>query len=317
MRDSFGRSIDYLRISITDLCNLRCRYCMPAEGIVKQNHRDILSLEEISEIASAAVELGIAKIRLTGGEPLLRKGLLSLCRSLSSLPGLRELAITTNGVLLPAMAADLKAAGVSRLNISLDTLRADRYSEITRIGSLSDVLQGIESAEKAGFKGTKINVVLLGGVNDDEIADFVHLTVERPIDVRFIELMPIGPAADFPSDAYLPCAAVLERCPELQGLPSDGGVAELYRLSGAKGRVGLIRPLSCSFCSQCNRIRLTADGHIKPCLHSGEELPLRGLHGEELRRALQAAIMKKPEAHGLLSSESPSETGRTMNAIGG
>lgn len=317
MKDTLGREITYLRISLTDLCNLRCVYCMPPEGVRKQGRRDILSFEEIEEIARTAVSMGVRKIRLTGGEPLVRRGMLSLCRALRELPGLEELALTTNGLLLPEMAAPLKAAGVDRVNVSLDTLDPDKYRSITRIGSLDQALAGIQAAKAAGLTPLKLNCVLIGGFNDDEIPALAAMTEDDPVEVRFIELMPVGRAAPFGSGAYLPCETVLERLPALEPAGEDGGVAERYRLPGAAGAIGLIRPLSRCFCRQCNRIRLTADGCLKPCLHSREELPLRGLHGEQLRTQMERAILHKPEQHAVLSAHSRSQAARDMNQIGG
>ncbi len=317
MKDTLGREITYLRISLTDLCNLRCVYCMPPEGTKKLQHRDILSFEEIEEIARAAVALGVRKIRLTGGEPLVRRGMVDLCRRLRAIPELKELALTTNGLLLPEMAADLKAAGVDRVNISLDTLNPDKYRRITRGGILEKALAGIQAAKDAGLAPIKLNCVLIGGFNDDEIPALAGLTMGEPVEVRFIELMPIGDAEAFGPEAYLPCDAVLERLPQLVPAGDNGGVAERYRLPGAAGAVGLIRPLSHCFCDRCDRLRLTADGQLKPCLHSREEIPLRGLHGEALRRQLEKAILHKPAQHGELSSASRSESARDMNQIGG
>ena len=318
MKDTFEREITYLRISLTDLCNLRCVYCMPPEGVRKQAHDQILSLEEIGEIARAAVELGVKKIRLTGGEPLVRRGVLSLCRELRRIPRLQELTLTTNGLLLPGMAAELKAAGVDRVNVSLDTLDPEKYRRITRGGCLEDALSGIQAARDAGLTPLKLNCVLIGGFNDDEIPALAALTERAPVEVRFIELMPIGDTAGFGPDAYLPCEAVLERLPRLE--PAAGertGVAERFRLPGAAGTVGLIRPLSRCFCAQCDRIRLTADGYLKPCLHSREEISVRGLHGPDLRRRLEQAIRHKPKQHSQLSASARSESARGMNQIGG
>ena len=318
MRDQFGRDIDYLRISITDLCNLRCVYCMPPEGVAKRCHSEILSLEEIEEIARAAVELGVRKIRVTGGEPLVRRGVVELCRYLGAIEGVEDLSLTTNGLLLSEMAADLYAAGVRRVNISLDTLDAEKYRTITRGGQLAQALAGIQAAEAAGMSPIKINTVLIGGFNDDEIPALVELTRQHPWEVRFIELMPIGHTVPFGPEAYLPNTCVLERVPELvPGEVPSSGVAALYRLPDGAGRVGLISPLSNHFCGACNRLRLTADGHIKPCLHSSEEIPLRGLHGEQLREALVGAIQDKPPCHGELSCQARSQSLRDMNQIGG
>ena len=315
MQDRYGRTIDYLRLSVTELCDLRCRYCMPEEGVPKRSHGDILSLEELWEIGEAAVSLGVRKLRLTGGEPLVRRGLLSLCRGLSALPGLSELCLTTNGAQLRSFAAPLREAGVSRLNISLDTLRPEKFTYLTRRGNLQDTLDGIAAAEDAGFESLKLNCVLLGGVNDDEIGDFLRLTEDHPWEVRFIELMPMGPCAHWSAERFLPASAVLERFPALQPLPEDGGVARRYHLPGARGTVGLISPMSCSFCARCSRLRVTADGKLLPCLHGRAERNLRGLHGEDLRDAILAGAMAKPLRHHLTAGGS--ETERDMNEIGG
>lgn len=314
MLDGSGRTIDYLRLSVTDLCNYRCRYCMPEEGVCKRPHGDILSLEELAEIGSAAVRLGVKKIRLTGGEPLVRRGVLELCRRLRAIPALEELCLTTNGSLLPGLAKPLRDAGVDRLNISLDTLRPDRFAAMTRLGRLSDVWDGIRAAEDAGFRDLKLDAVLIGGFNDDEIGDFLNLTREHPWEVRFIELMPMGPCAAWDRACFLSADVVLQREPTLQQI-APRGVARRYRLPGAPGTVGLISPLSHEFCGQCRRIRVTADGRLKGCLHSSEELPLRGLHGEALEEAIRRGVLHKPQRHHL--TERPSDTPRNMNQIGG
>ena len=315
MRDSFGRTIDYLRLSVTERCDLRCRYCMEEAGVPKRSHAEMLTLEELAEIGGAAVALGVRKIRLTGGEPLVRRGLLDLCRSLSALPGLSELCLTTNGAQLKTFAAPLSAAGVSRLNISLDTLQPEKFAYLTRRGRLRDTLDGIAAAEDAGFEHLKLNCVLLGGINDDEIGDFLRLTEERPWEVRFIELMPMGPCAHWSGERFLPASVILDRFPALRPLPEDGSVARRYQLPGAQGTVGLISPLSCDFCARCRRLRVTADGHLLPCLHGRAEQNLRGLHGEELKAALLAGAMAKPLRHHL--SAGGSDTKRDMNEIGG
>ena len=314
MRDSCGRTIDYLRLSVTDLCNYRCQYCMPPEGVEKRLHSDILSIEELAEIAAAAVRCGVKKIRLTGGEPLVRRGLPDLCRMLRAIPGLAELCLTTNGSLLPQLARPLRDAGVDRLNISLDTLRPDRFAEMTRLGHLSDALAGIEAAEAAGFHTLKLDTVLIGGFNDDEIDDFINLTREHPWEVRFIELMPMGPCAEWDKSCFLSGDTVLQKVPALQQIESCG-VARRYRLPGAMGTVGLISPVNHDFCAQCRRIRVTADGKLKGCLHSREEISLRGLHGRELEDAILRGILQKPKGHHL--TEHASDTPRTMNEIGG
>ena len=313
MLDSFAREITYLRISITDRCNYRCRYCMPEEGVEKRAHGDICSLEELRDMAAAAVRCGVKKIRVTGGEPLVRRGAVDFCRMLSEIPGVEELCLTTNGSLLTEQAAALREAGVTRLNVSLDTLKEERFRAITRAGTLSDVLRGLESAERAGFEKIKLNCVLLGGVNDDEIADFAALTRAHDWQVRFIERMPMGCGRDF--GAYLPAQAVLERCPELEAISHDG-VAACYRFPGAKGTVGLIAPMSHAFCSECSRVRITADGKLKPCLHSAAELSLRGLSGDELEAAIRRGILMKPERHHM-DETGETEAQRGMFAIGG
>ena len=316
MRDPCGREIRYLRVSVTDLCNLRCVYCMPPQGVCKRRHGDILSFEEIEEIVRAAVELGVNKIRLTGGEPLVRRGIADLCRRLGAIQGVEDLSMTTNGVLLPPLAKELYAAGVRRINISLDTLDAEKYRALTRGGDLAEALAGIRAAAEAGMSPIKINTVLLGGYNDDEIPALADLTRQYPVEVRFIELMPMGCAHAFGPEAYLPNSVVLERVPGLQP-EGASGVAKLYRLPGAPGRVGLISPLSCAFCGGCDRLRLTADGKLKPCLHSGDEIPLRDLHGAALREAILEAVRRKPVRHGELSWRERSQAGRDMNEIGG
>ncbi|MEG0156299.1 MAG: GTP 3',8-cyclase MoaA [Anaerovoracaceae bacterium] len=317
MIDNYGRNINYLRISLTELCNLRCKYCMPEEGVPKKNHREMMTREEIFSAVSAAAELGINKIRLTGGEPLVKHGIVDLCAGVAAIPGITEVCMTTNGTLLSGFAKELKAAGVSRLNISLDTLDPDKYNDITRLGKLSDALEGIEAAMEAGFGRIKINVVLAKGFNDDEIADFVQLTKDRDIEVRFIELMPIGDGIGFNRDQFISAEEVLRRVPQLVSLDKEDGVAKLYALPGGKGRVGLIRPISCEFCAGCNKIRLTADGKLKPCLHSDQEIHLKGLSKEEMRQTIKAAILDKPENREELDKINPSRAGRDMNQIGG
>lgn len=286
---------------------------MPPEGIVKQSHDDICSFEELRDMARATVKCGVRKIRVTGGEPLVRRGIVDFCKMLKDIPGVEELCVTTNGSLLSSMAEPLKRSGVDRLNISLDTLSPERFSRITRLGTLSDVLEGLEAAKKAGFEKIKINSVLFGGVNDDEIPGFVELTRENDYEVRFIELMPMG-NGDF-SHAFVPASRVLELCPELEELPSEG-VAKKYKKKGYRGEVGLITPLSNEFCPDCNRIRITCDGRLKPCLHSDYEIPLCNLGPQELEEAIRKGILAKPEHHHLVS-DGVTGTHRSMNQIGG
>ena len=316
MIDGFGRNINYLRLSVTDLCNLRCLYCMPEEGVCKKDHASMLTEDEIVCAAEVAASLGIEKIRITGGEPLVKRNILSICRRVAAVPGVVEVNMTTNGILLPQLAVSLREAGVRRINISLDTLDAEKYAFITRRDQLDDVLRGVQAALAAGFEKVKLNAVLIGGFNDDEIEDLVALTVEYPLDVRFIELMPIGDTG-FGKEAYLPATEVLRRLPALEPQPEDGGTAKLYRLPGAQGNVGLISPVSAHFCGSCNRIRLTADGKLKPCLHSSVEYSLKGLDREGMARVMKQAILDKPEWHGLLDYANRSKSQRSMNRIGG
>ncbi|MBR1780620.1 MAG: GTP 3',8-cyclase MoaA [Oscillospiraceae bacterium] len=316
MQDGFQRKITYLRVSLTDLCNLRCRYCMPECGVEKFDHDRVLRFEEVEEIVRMAVELGVRKVRLTGGEPLVRRGLPALCAALNAIPGLEELTLTTNAVLLEEQAQALKDAGVRRVNISLDTLNPDKFRDMTRGGDLDRVLRGIAAARAVGMTPIKLNTVLIGGFNDDEIPALVELTRDRDLEVRFIELMPLGPGAAFPPSAFLPCTTVLERVPELREIGSSG-VARLYRLPDGRGKVGLITPVSHDFCAECDRLRLTSDGKLKPCLHSDREIPLRGLHGEALRQTFLQAVALKPERHEELEPGRVSAGGRPMNRIGG
>lgn len=317
MIDQFGRSITYLRLSVTELCNLRCRYCMPAEGVCKKSHADMLTEDEMILAVEAAASLGITKLRITGGEPLVKKNILSICRRAAAVPGIQEVCLTTNGILLPQLAKPLREAGVRRLNLSLDTLEPDRYAYITRIGRIEDFWKGFHAALDAGFDKIKLNAVLVGGFNDDEIVPLAELTKQYPVDMRFIEMMPMCDSARFGPDAYIPFTRVLEALPEAQPVPKDGGVAKLYRLPGAKGNIGLISPVSAHFCGDCNRIRLTADGKVKPCLHSNAEYPLKGLDSEGMRVQLEKAIWGKPKWHGDLDAAHHSGAGRNMNQIGG
>ncbi|MDO5440972.1 MAG: GTP 3',8-cyclase MoaA [Bacillota bacterium] len=315
MLDKYNREISYLRISLTDRCNLRCRYCMPASGVCKLNHNDILSFEDLLEIIEVSTKLGVHKIRLTGGEPLVRKGVIDFCKQIKAIDGIDDLALTTNGILLNEMADDLKSAGVDRVNISLDTLSAARYDQITRGGSFADAMGGISKALNAGFKKIKLNTVLLGGFNDDEIPAMVDLTKDYDIDVRFIELMHM-PDTSMPEEAYIPNSVVLKKVKDLEYKGIEG-VAQIYQKEGYKGRVGLISPVSCSFCKDCNRIRLTAEGFIKPCLHSKDEISIKGLHGSALEEKLKEAILAKPKEHQELDAYNISKSQRDMNKIGG
>jgi cyclic pyranopterin phosphate synthase len=324
--DNFNRPISYLRVSVTDRCNLRCVYCMPPEGIPWRPHEEILRYEEIETVVWAAAELGISKVRLTGGEPLVRKGLVDLVSMISCIPGIDDLAMTTNGVLLACYAKELKAAGLKRVNVSLDTLRPERFRTITRLGELSDTLDGIAAAKEAGLVPVKINTVVIRGLNDDEAVDFARLTYAPDWHVRFIEVMPLGNNADWAGNGYVPMGEVRERIErELGGLiPAKlgvgGGPARYYRLAGAQGTIGFITPISEHFCYQCNRLRLTADGKLRPCLLSDYEIDLRtplrrGASAEEIKALIIEGIRNKPERHHL--SEQVIPQGRAMSEIGG
>lgn len=315
MKDRYGRTIKYLRLSVTDLCNCRCVYCMGENGVPRLPHSAILSFEEIEEIVRAAVSLGVTKVRLTGGEPLVRRGIDELVRRLRGIEGVEELAMTTNGARLAEYAARLKSAGLDRLNVSLDTLDPEKFRRITRIGELRDTLDGLDAARRTGFERIKLNTVLMGGVNDDEIAEIAALAKDGAFDVRFIELMPIGECTDWDRRRFLPAERVLEYLPKGERVPSDG-VAELWRPAGFRGTVGLIRPLSHRFCADCDRIRVTADGCLKPCLHSAREIPLRGKHGEALVRTIAEGMQTKPREHHMADGHA-SESRRGMNRIGG
>lgn len=318
MKDPFGRNINYLRVSVTDLCNLRCRYCMPEEGIPKVSHRDILSVEEIEEIAKVFVKLGVSKIRLTGGEPLLRNGILDIVERIGKLDRLKDFAITTNGVLLKKYAKELKFRGLTRVNISLDTLDDEKYKHITRIGKLKNVMEGIEAAKEVGLTPIKINTVLVGGVNDEEIEDLARLTLDEDIDVRFIELMPIGEAIKYESKYFASNQTVLDKLPELVEVERKdiSSPAVYYKLPNAKGRIGLINPISCKFCEYCNRVRLTAQGKLKLCLHSNDEIDLKEAirNGKNIERIIIDAIGQKPESHYL---EDGQYVSKKMYQIGG
>ena len=326
MKDSYGREINYMRISITDKCNYRCKYCMPEEGIPDLGHDQILRYEELEAIVRASVELGIHKFRLTGGEPLVRKGIVDFVGRLKSIPGVEELTMTTNGALLGALAKPLRDAGLDRVNISLDSLKHKRFKEITRCGDLKDVLAGIEASTKAGFSPIKLNVVTMKGFNDDEIMDFVQLAKEEPFEVRFIELMPFNGNKDI-DYGYISSEEIMAKIPNLiavKGPISDSGVAQLYSLPGSKGYIGFISPLSHCFCPDCNKVRITSDGKLKTCLHSNNEHDLKpaliekangDFHIEKIKSSIEDAIMAKEECHHLEPGKATVE--RNMNKIGG
>ena len=316
MIDQYGRNIVYMRLSVTDKCNLRCRYCMPAEGIEKKPHSAMMTEEEMIRAVESASDLGISKLRITGGEPLVKRNILSICEKAARVDGIREVCVTTNGLLLPQMAKDLVRAGVKRVNLSLDTLNADRYAAITRCGTLDRAMAGLEAALSAGFEKVKVNAVLIGGFNEDEIPELARLTLRYPVDVRFIELMPMPGVEGFGPESYLPVSRVLECLPEAAP-EHEEGVARLYRLPGAKGNIGLISPVSQHFCASCNRIRLTADGKLKPCLHSAVEVSIKGMDRAEMVEKMRGVIYSKPSCHPELSAFSRSQAARNMSQIGG
>jgi cyclic pyranopterin phosphate synthase len=319
MLDRFGRNIDYLRVSLTDRCNLRCIYCMPEKGVEKLCHEDILRFEEVVKIVSAFSKLGIRKVRYTGGEPLILKDIEKIIYETSRLSGIEDISVTTNGMLLADMVPSLKEAGLKRVNISLDTLKEDRYSRITRGGSIKKVFDAIERCIAYGITPVKINVVVIKGINDDELGDFIKLTKDMPIEVRFIELMPIGEGRRYFPEGHMSSEEILSTHQGLFLVPTnEHKTAELYKLKNAKGTVGLISPVSCKFCSSCNKIRLTSVGTIKPCLHSSEEISIREyVHNEiGLMYAIKRAIYGKPAEHHM-DDEGVSRSTRDMYQIGG
>ena len=306
LRDTFQRTIDYMRISITDRCNLRCIYCMPSEGLVPMRHEDILSYEEIVKVLSIAVRIGVKKVRITGGEPLIRKNACHLIRLIKSIDGLQALSVTTNGILMEQYAEELTDAGLERVNISLDSLRASRYREITRGGNLDHVLRGIESAERAGLFPVKINMVPMRGLNDDEIGSFAQLTLKSSYQVRFIEFMPFGKENMWEPARFIPAEeikAIAERIGVLHPVRlRRSGPAQYYKFEGAAGVLGFISPLSNHFCEKCNRLRLTSDGKLRPCLFSETEIDIRtALRNDapdhEIERLIRLAIQVKPQGH--------------------
>lgn len=318
MIDNYGRNINYLRISLTDRCNLRCIYCMPQHGVRKLQHDDVIRFDEIIQIIKASASIGINKIRYTGGEPLIIKGIDNLIYNTSLIKNINDIALTTNGILLCDAAEDLKKAGLNRVNISLDTLQENRFYKITRGGNIKNVTQAIEKCINLGLSPIKINTVLLKGINDDEIEDFINLTKEMPIHVRFIELMPMGEAFQLYRKGIIKCQDIIQRFNKLTPIHSEkNSTAELYKLPNAKGTVGFIRPISCKFCKNCNRIRLTSAGTIKPCLHSEKEYSLKEyLQNEDLLiTQLKEIILNKPYEHNL--EEKGSLSGKMMYQIGG
>ena len=326
LRDEFGRAISYLRVSVTDRCNLRCVYCMPPDGVQKQAHADILRYEELALVVRAAAEIGIRKVRLTGGEPVARLGLPGFVSMISAIPGIDDLSLTTNGTLLAGQAQALAEAGLHRLNVSLDTLDPQRFAMITRGGRLDDVWAGIAAARAAGLSPIKLNMVVIRGLNDDEVTDFARKTLTDEWHVRFIEWMPIGDRAGWVGDKTVPVIELRSRIEQQMGPlhpvrgPKGTGPARYYRLGGAKGTIGFIGALSDHFCPTCNRLRLTADGRLRPCLLDEHEIDLRaalrsGGSLETIKALLTLAIQSKPKCHHLHEARAPQD--RTMAQIGG
>ncbi len=324
--DSYNRHINYLRMSITDRCNLRCIYCMPKEGISLIGHDDILRYEELLRIAGIAVKKGITKIRLTGGEPLVRKGVVQFIAALAAMDGIKDLSMTTNGILLAPAAQPLRDAGLKRLNISLDSLNPDKYTMITRGGDIKQIIAGIKSAQEAGFSPIKINVVVIRGVNDDEIIAFAGLSMEKNLQIRFIEFMPVGMENGWEQERFVSTGEIMQRVKTigpLIELPSDNGSgpAQMYTIAGAQGKIGFISALSDHFCATCNRLRLTPDGKLRTCLFSDAEVdlktPLRkNCSDEVLADIINTAILSKPRKH---HAAEPvfKKCIRGMSAIGG
>jgi cyclic pyranopterin phosphate synthase len=321
--DSFQRPVNYLRVSVTDRCNLRCTYCMPAEGVRLVSHADLLSYEEIAVVVRAAAEVGISKVRISGGEPLVRAELPNLITMLSRLEGIDDLSLTTNGVLLKRHAAELRESGLRRVNVSLDSLRSETFRRITGYDGLSAVLEGIEEAERVGLQPVKVNVVVMRGLNDDELLDFAARSRDG-WHVRFIELMPIANGGKAQTE-FMPADEMLKALSSLGDLdpclaPVGDGPAKYYRFPEARGTVGFITPVSEHFCFKCNRLRLTADGRLLPCLLSDREVDLRpalraGASTEEIGHLVLKAIASKPEGHKMAQGVMPNR--RSMAQVGG
>ncbi|WP_417909116.1 GTP 3',8-cyclase MoaA [Candidatus Electronema sp. PJ] len=329
--DLFSRTISYLRLSLTDRCNLKCLYCVPEEGgLPKLEQEDLLSYEELLRVVRAAVSLGMTKLRLTGGEPLVRRDLMRFVKQLAEIKGLRDIRITTNGVLFEQYAEELRAAGISKINISLDSLKPERFARITGADCFAQVWRGIEKAQAVGFAPVKLNMVVMRGVNDDELADFAQLSRDTALHVRFIEFMPIGESSRWHKDTYVPSDEIKARLRDLGELipvhrSETDGPACMFRVGQeAKGKLGFISPLSHHFCDRCNRLRLTSEGMLRACLLHDAETDLRSLlrHGgtdEEIRAALLAAVRSKPQGHRMEERLKAQEGGchGRMSRIGG
>lgn len=326
MVDNNNRIINYLRLSVTDKCNLRCIYCMSEEGVEFMPHAEILTYEEMLVIIKLCIQKGIRKLRLTGGEPLIRKGVIDFIKKVSELDGLEEVTLTTNGVYLKEFAHSLRQSGIYRINVSMDTLRPDRFFNITRRDLFDRVREGIEEAESTGLNPIKINVVIMKGVNDDEILDFAQLTYSKPYHVRFIELMPVGDPEKWTPHRFISTREVFDKISTLGKIipvSSDplAGPARRFTLEGSKGEIGLIGALSYHFCENCNRLRLTADGKLRGCLFSDSETdikePLRnGANEQYILKLIEETIQNKPRSHGQAVWQ-PRKCSRSMNGIGG
>lgn len=325
MRDNYGRTISYIRMSVTDRCNLRCRYCMPESGINKLEHSKILSFEDIIAIAEAVSDLGISKIRLTGGEPLIRTNITGLVERLAAVQGIEEVTLTTNGTLFAGMARTLQSGGLKRVNFSLDSLVAEKYSFITRGGSLEDAWQGILAAVETGMHPVKINTVIIKGFNDDEILAFAELAYRFPLQIRFIEFMPVGDLLFWDQGRVISIQEVKSILGKqynlIPAMQIGNGPAEQFNLEGGQGGVGFISPLSNHFCAKCNRIRLTAEGKLRTCLYDYHETDLKaalvqGINRADLAQLIGQAISRKPERHHMDSGWGENNN-RKMYQIGG
>jgi GTP 3',8-cyclase len=326
MRDGFGRRIEYLRISVTDKCNLRCVYCMPEDGLPWLGRSEILTYEEIARIVAEMAALGLRRVRLTGGEPLVRKDLPRLVAALRGIDGIDDIALSTNAVLLPALAGPLRDAGVDRVNISLDSLRPERIDALSRRpGSHAAIFDGIRVAEEVGFSPIKVNAVIMRGRNEDEIEDFARITLERPWHVRFIEVMPVGENLGISAAEYVPSLEMLDRLRRIGDLrpvtgPAGNGPATYFQFEGAAGTVGVITPMSHNYCDRCNRMRLTANGRLRPCLFGDIETDLRTplRAGEPLEPHIRRTLEIKPERHHLVQGSAIGSGGlRALSQVGG
>ncbi len=326
MRDGFGRRVEYLRISVTDKCNLRCVYCMPLAGLDWLPRAHLLTYEEIAEIVRVMARMGLKRVRLTGGEPLVRRDLPQLVRLIAAIPGIEDIALSTNAVLLEDCADELRAAGVARLNVSLDSLQPDRMDAISRRpGTAPDIFRGLAAAEKAGFDPIKVNAVIMRGRNDDEIEAFARITAERPWHVRFIEVMPTGDNLGISADEFVPATEMLARLQRIGSLepvagPMGNGPATYFRFAGGRGTVGVITPMSHNYCERCNRMRLTADGQLRPCLFGEQQTNLRDAlrAGQALEPLIEETLRTKPERHFLIQGSAKGSGGlRALSQVGG